>query len=402
MSRWSEPDVGFRPLTVGDLPLLYDWLGREHVRRWWGTRAAYDEAVAEYLDAIEGRDPTDLYVIVVAGEDVGLIQTYLLADYPDYAALIGAGDEAAGLDVFLGDAGLTGSGLGTYVIRTFASEVVFARAETRALRRRPRRPQPRLDPRVREGRLHAAVATFVDPEDDELHAVMRLERPSSGAQRRARADTRRVRGERLADSDGRQEHGRAERDRDEARGGADGGDAEIRAHPRAGERERSCRADGHAGQSSTAPNAIPADNAVLESTPCEPSASATAALASPTFPGVIGRTAASSTAGTRTSAARSGLSIPIDATTAVAAATFAAAPASAQPETIARSRGDEASDLKAARSCSTRPGSETCRETTAIAPAPSDDGGDHEERPAAAARRRRFRLRSGRRARRPG
>ena len=176
MSRWSEPDVGFRPLKVDDLPLLYDWLGREHVRRWWGPRAAYDEAVAEYLDAIEGRDPTDLFVIVVAGEDVGLIQTYLLADYPDYAALVGAGDEAAGLDVFLGEAGLTGSGLGTYVIRTFASQVVFARAETRACV---------ADPDVRnlasirafEKAGFTAVATFVDPEDDQVHAVMRLERP---------------------------------------------------------------------------------------------------------------------------------------------------------------------------------------------------------------------------------
>ena len=144
MSRWSEPDVGFRPLTVGDLPLVYDWLGREHVRRWWGTRAAYDEAVAEYLDAIEGRDPTDLYVIVVAGEDVGLIQTYLLADYPDYAALIGAGDEAAGLDIFLGDAGLTGSGLGTYVDSHVRLGGRLRPRRDAGLRRRPRRPQPRL------------------------------------------------------------------------------------------------------------------------------------------------------------------------------------------------------------------------------------------------------------------
>jgi len=176
MTRWSEVDVGFCPLTVGDLPLLYEWLGREHVRRWWGEPASYDEAVAEYLAAIEGRDPTDLYAIVVAGEGVGLIQTYLLADYPEYAVLIDAGDETAGLDVFLAEASLTGSGLGTHVIRTFVSEVVFARAETQACL---------ADPDVRNlGSIRAfekagfsAVGTFVDPEDRQLHAVMRLERP---------------------------------------------------------------------------------------------------------------------------------------------------------------------------------------------------------------------------------
>ena len=70
----------------------------------------------------------------------------------------------------------TGSGLGTYVIRTFASEVVFARAETRACV---------ADPDVRnlssirafEKAGFTSVATFVDPEDDEVHAVMRLDRP---------------------------------------------------------------------------------------------------------------------------------------------------------------------------------------------------------------------------------
>ena len=178
MTRWSEVDVGFCPLTVGDLPLLYEWLGREHVRRWWGEPASYDEAVAEYLAAIEGRDPADLYAIVAAGESVGLIQTYLLADYPEYAVLIDAGDETAGLDVFLAEASLTGSGLGTHVIRTFVSEVVFARAETQACL---------ADPDVRNlGSIRAfekagfsAVGTFVDPEDHQLHAVMRLDRPAS-------------------------------------------------------------------------------------------------------------------------------------------------------------------------------------------------------------------------------
>jgi aminoglycoside 6'-N-acetyltransferase len=176
MTRWSLADVDFRPLTAGDLPLLYEWLGREHVRRWWGEPGSYDEAIGEYLAAIEGRDPTDLYAIVVAGESVGLIQTYLLADYPEYAVLIDAGDETAGLDIFLAEASLTGSGLGTHVIRTFVSEVVFARAETRACL---------ADPDVRNlGSIRAfekagfsAVATFVDPEDHQLHAVMRLERP---------------------------------------------------------------------------------------------------------------------------------------------------------------------------------------------------------------------------------
>jgi RimJ/RimL family protein N-acetyltransferase len=175
MNRWSESDVGFRPLTVGDLPLVYDWLGREHVRRWWGDPGSYDEAVEEYLAAIEGRDPADVYAIVLGSEAVGLVQTYLLADYPVHAALVSAGDEAAGLDLLLGEESFTGSGLGTYVIRTFVSEIVFSRAATSACV---------ADPDVRNLASIRAfekagfwrVRDYHDPEDGELHALVRSER----------------------------------------------------------------------------------------------------------------------------------------------------------------------------------------------------------------------------------
>ena len=185
MPGWSESGVGFRPLAVGDLPLVHDWLGREHVRRWWGVRADYEEVVEEYLAAIEGREPTDLFVIVVAGEDAGLIQTYLLADYPDYAALVDAGDEAAGLDIFLGDARLTGS----RARHVRDPHIRFGRSSSPAPKREPVSPTPTsaTSPRSARSRRPASrrCATFVDPEDDEVHAVMRLDRPARGSSRSA-------------------------------------------------------------------------------------------------------------------------------------------------------------------------------------------------------------------------
>lgn len=176
MTGWSESGVGFRPLAVDDLPLLYDWLGREHVRAWWGEIGSYDEAVQEYLDAIEGRDRADVYAIVVDDEPVGLVQTYVLADYPEFAALVSAGPGTAGMDMLLGEERLIGSGLGTHVIRAFVRDVVFAATTTLACL---------ADPDVRnlasvrafEKAGFTAVSTFVDPEDGRLHAVMRVDRP---------------------------------------------------------------------------------------------------------------------------------------------------------------------------------------------------------------------------------
>ena len=119
--------LSFRPLTADDLPLLHEWLNRGHVARWWHERPTPQQVADEYLLAIEGRDPTDVYVIVLDGRDVGMIQTYRVVDYPEWEAVVRVGDGVAGVDLFLGEEELTGRGLGTEVLRGFVRDVVFAR-----------------------------------------------------------------------------------------------------------------------------------------------------------------------------------------------------------------------------------------------------------------------------------
>lgn len=169
--------VGFRPLTAADLPTVHDWLGRKHVARWWGERRGYEQTVEEYLPAIEGREPTDLYSILADRRAVGMIQTYLVAEYPDYAALVNVGENVAGLDLFIGEADLLGRGLGAEVIRAFADEIVFARDTTRACV-----ADPDIDNvasiRSFEKVGFMRVRDFHDPDDGRPHTLMRLERGS--------------------------------------------------------------------------------------------------------------------------------------------------------------------------------------------------------------------------------
>jgi aminoglycoside 6'-N-acetyltransferase len=130
---------------------MYEWLRREHVR------------------------PVDLYLILLDGRPVGFIQTYLVADYPDFGALVGLGEGVAGVDLFVGEEELTGKGLGTAVVRAFVRDVVFARSATTACV---------ADPDVRNTASLRAferagfrrVGEFVDPEDGQPHAVLRLDR----------------------------------------------------------------------------------------------------------------------------------------------------------------------------------------------------------------------------------
>jgi aminoglycoside 6'-N-acetyltransferase len=154
---------------------MYEWLRREHVRRWWDERESYEDVARHYLPAIEGRKPSDLYLILLDGRPVGFIQTYLVADYPDFAALVGLGAGVAGVDLFLGEEELTGKGLGTEVLRAFVRDVVFAEAATTACI---------ADPDVRNTASLRAfekagfrrVGEFLEPEDGEQHALVRLDR----------------------------------------------------------------------------------------------------------------------------------------------------------------------------------------------------------------------------------
>jgi aminoglycoside 6'-N-acetyltransferase len=122
--------IEFRPLTEDNLPLVEEWLHREHVRRWW--RDDLSESLAEYRAAIQGREPTDHYLVVVDGRPVGMIQTYLVSDYPEWEEVVQVGAGIAGVDLLIGEVELIGQGLGPRVLEEFARDVVFADPETTA------------------------------------------------------------------------------------------------------------------------------------------------------------------------------------------------------------------------------------------------------------------------------
>ena len=145
------------------------------MRTWWSDRETYDDVVDHYLPAIEGRKPTDLYLIVLDERPIGFIQTYLVSDYPDYAALVQVGEHVAGVDLFIAEPELIGRGIGSEALRAFTRDVVFARESTVACV---------ADPDVRniasirafENAGFAVVREFFDPSDGETHALVRLDR----------------------------------------------------------------------------------------------------------------------------------------------------------------------------------------------------------------------------------
>ena len=119
--------LSFRRLRREDFPLLSRWFRLPHVETWW--REPHDLASIEerYGAAVDGVDPTELFIAMLDEHPIGFLQWYCMVDNPSWLKAIeaaGVGADAAGMDYLIGDATLVGRGLGPRMIRQFLEEVL--------------------------------------------------------------------------------------------------------------------------------------------------------------------------------------------------------------------------------------------------------------------------------------
>lgn len=113
--------ISWRTLTEDDFPLLGRWLREPHVARWWNHETSVEGVARDFGAAARGEEPSEDLLILLDGRPVGLLQRCRYADYPDYLAelarLIEVSPDALCIDYLIGDPRLTGTGLGTRMIR---------------------------------------------------------------------------------------------------------------------------------------------------------------------------------------------------------------------------------------------------------------------------------------------
>lgn len=124
--------IRFTPLTREDLVQLHAWLQAPHVAQWWRDLQTMEQVEAEHLPALDGREPSFHYLIVVDERPIGVIQWYLVVDFPEYEEILQLGLGVAGVDLLIGEEDAIGRGLGPEVLRAFISEVIFANEGTNA------------------------------------------------------------------------------------------------------------------------------------------------------------------------------------------------------------------------------------------------------------------------------
>jgi len=118
------PQFTFTPLREDDLDLARRWLLEPHVRRWWNDdpreRDYPQGTLDEWMAAVRGEDPTDMFIIQMDSRPIGVIQSYRVASYPDYVQEVGELREPAfSLDLFIGEPDLIGKAVGPALLRDF-------------------------------------------------------------------------------------------------------------------------------------------------------------------------------------------------------------------------------------------------------------------------------------------
>ena len=97
-----------------------------HIREFYHKKsvATWEETRAEYLRRLHPDWPTKCFLSCAGAVAVGYIQAYRVADYPEYAAMIGE-KKGISLDLFIGDERFVGRGWGRLILVKFLNQVAF-------------------------------------------------------------------------------------------------------------------------------------------------------------------------------------------------------------------------------------------------------------------------------------
>jgi RimJ/RimL family protein N-acetyltransferase len=144
------------------------------VHEWWNEHSRLDEVSDHYGQSIDGGDPTDHYVVLLGERPVGFVETYLIADHPDWEATVEAESGAVGVDLFVAEPELTGKGLGTQLLQQFVSEVALARPGATHCLADPDSANA-VSLRAFEKAGFRVVREFVEPENNRRHTLVRFD-----------------------------------------------------------------------------------------------------------------------------------------------------------------------------------------------------------------------------------
>lgn len=119
----------FKPLSISDVTLMCQWFNLPHIQKFYSLRQWTEDQVLEKLKPyITGYKPVLGLIVLMNEKPIGYVQQYKISDYPWPnqnlpQAII---DNAAGMDLFIGDEGLIGRGIGSQIINEFIKSKIWS------------------------------------------------------------------------------------------------------------------------------------------------------------------------------------------------------------------------------------------------------------------------------------
>lgn len=118
-------EITYRPLAESDLALMADWLNRPHLRPFYQREPISAEAVAaKYGRYIRRELPTHSSLALLGGTPFGYLQSYRVADWPEFQATIEV-EEGVSVDLFIGETSLIGQGVGRRMLSGYVDQVAL-------------------------------------------------------------------------------------------------------------------------------------------------------------------------------------------------------------------------------------------------------------------------------------
>jgi aminoglycoside 6'-N-acetyltransferase len=105
--------IGIRPLTRADLPILLGWFNDPLIRNWWPREPPTPGGIEDkYGPRIDGTVPVHVFIYTCSGVPAGMMQCFRWAQRPSRKFPV-AVPAAATIDFLLGEARFRSQGVGT-------------------------------------------------------------------------------------------------------------------------------------------------------------------------------------------------------------------------------------------------------------------------------------------------
>lgn len=185
--------ISFRRVIRADFPLLAGWLAQPHVERWWNHEFTPEAMERDFGPVADGAEPSEDNMVLLDDRPIGLIQYSRYEDYPEYieelSPMMSLPDGAVTIDYLIGNRELTGRGLGSAMIASFAEHIWSENPNASCIIVPVNSANQASWRALLKAGFRVVARGDLEPDnpiDDPSHEILRLDRPPGGDAERRR------------------------------------------------------------------------------------------------------------------------------------------------------------------------------------------------------------------------